>query len=139
MASLPSASFLAQVGINPTDFRREAQRQGLFPAGPVATLGRRTTSTSSTKASACDLYRTAVANGQQAAIVASLRTKCDAEKALASAYVPGRSDPAIASSGAANDTAPAAPGMSPVVIGAIAVAVGLVGFVVYSRTKRKER
>jgi hypothetical protein len=130
---------LSHLGISDQSFRAAAEAQGLWPAptplfGPTSTtptntntLGKQTTATSGK--SVCELYEIAKSKGQSAAIVASLKAKCDAAAPVA-----------IASSGAAPIPAPSdAGGPSPIVLGAIALAVGVVGFVVYKRSKKSKR
>lgn len=126
-------------------------------SAPTLNLRRRTSSSSAgpSTRSACEIYDAAVKAGQNAAILAALKPKCTAEK-LAGGYTQGgasvggggsSSSMVIASSGATlpapvdGKTTPPASGdilgLSPVVAGAVAVAVGVVGFVAYSRIKKR--
>jgi hypothetical protein len=122
------------------------------PTAPTLNLRRLPSSSSAgpSTRSACEIYDAAKAAGQQAAILAALKPKCDAEKRLGTSYTPGGASRgggataalAIGSGGTLapidGKTAPTSDGPSPILLAAGALAVGVVGFVVVSRMRKKK-
>jgi hypothetical protein len=115
-------------------------------SAPTLNLRSRPTSTPTTPSgrTACQIYDAAKAGGQQAAVLAALKPKCDAEKRLGTSYSSGGSSLAItggtttAPAPIDGKVAPPSSGPSPIVLGAIALAVAGVGFVAYQRFARKK-